>query len=109
MNLPFQKRILISFLFILGIAGNIYAQQAVVDNFNNISSNSKSIRFENELEINNKGGHLQGIQYLKAKDSEYALISGSSNLHAYYTIVKLGSINRVISMNKLMKKPFKHP
>jgi hypothetical protein len=108
MNIPFQKSLLISFLLALGIADNSFAQQSAIDNFNNISGISKSIRFESDLEINNKGGHLQGIQYLKAKGKEYALISGSSDLDAYYTVVKLGSINKVISVNNLMKKPFKH-
>jgi len=106
--MPFRKTILVSFLFLLGIAGNIFAQQSVLDNFNSISSNSKSIQFENNLEINNKGGHLQGIQYFKTKGNEYAFISGSSDLHAYYTVVKLGSTNKIISVNELMKKPFKH-
>ena len=108
MKIPFQKTIVVSFLFILGIAGNIFAQQSVVDNFNNICSNSKSIQFENDLEINNKGGHLQGIQYYKTETGEYAFISGSSDLNAYYSVVKLGSSNKIISVNKLMEKPFKH-
>jgi hypothetical protein len=108
MKIPFQKSLFILFLLVLGIAGDIVAQQLVIDNFNNISGISKSIRFESDLEINNKGGHLQGIQYLKAKGKEYALISGSSGTYSYYSVVKLGSKNEVILVNKLMDKPFKH-
>jgi len=64
--------------------------------------------FQNTLEVNNHGGHLQGIQYFKHKNGNYYILSGSSEDYSYYSIVKAGRENRVIYINKLMEKPFKH-
>lgn len=63
---------------------------------------------QNELEVNNQGGHLQGVQLLVKDDVEYAIISGSSGTYAYYSVAKLGNHNEVLSVNILMQKPFKH-
>ena len=67
-----------------------------------------SISFHNSLDINNNGGHLQGIQYLNHKQSDYYVLSGSSDAYSYYSIVKTGNENLVISTKKLLEKPFKH-
>lgn len=84
------------------------AQDSVIDNFKNINSQPQLINFENKLKVDNSGGHIQGVQYLKLHGDEYVFLSGSSDLDAYYAVVELGTKSEVIAVNKLMKKPFKH-
>lgn len=76
--------------------------------FRNIETPPALISFSNKLEINNKGGHLQGVQVIQNNRGKYALLTGSSNTCSYYVVVKLGDKNEVISVNKLMDYPFKH-
>lgn len=73
-----------------------------------INSVPVSISFQNNLEINNNGGHLQGVQYYKHKQNDYYFLSGSSDSYSYYVVVKVGNKNSVISINKILDKPFKH-
>lgn len=73
-----------------------------------INTKPVSIRFQNSLEINNNGGHLQGIQYIHRDQNDYYVLSGSSDTYSYYAIVKIGKVNSVISVNKILEKPFKH-
>ena len=73
-----------------------------------INPTAEHITFQNSLEIDNSGGHLQGIQYLSYNQNEYYVVSGSSSSYSYYSIVKKGDQNTVISVNKLLDKPFKH-
>lgn len=67
-----------------------------------------SISFMNSLIVNNKGGHLQGIQYYQYNQNDYYFMSGSSDSYSYYSVVKIGEENSVISINKILDKPFKH-
>ncbi len=67
-----------------------------------------SIDFQNDLEVNNSGGHLQGVQYYNYGQSDYYVLSGSSNSHSYFSVLKAAEKNRVISVNKILDKPFKH-
>ena len=66
------------------------------------------ISCRNDLEVNNRGGHLQGVQVLERDEGEYAILTGSSSTYAYYSVVKMDTTNEVLSINKLMHKPFKH-
>ena len=84
------------------------AQDQVMANFEKVTPIPKRITFQNTLEINNKGGHLQGIQLLNYKQKEYYVVSGSSETYSYYSIVKVGKENIVISINKILEAPFKH-
>lgn len=88
--------------------GQISSDNAIVSKFENINKIPTIIRFTNTLEINNNGGHLQGVQITQVEGIEYAVLSGSSDSYSYYSVVKLGNKNEVISVNKLMDKPFKH-
>jgi hypothetical protein len=108
MKRHFQKIFFICFLLIFGFTGKIYSQESVINNFKNINSEALTIRYTNKIEINNRGGHIQGIQYIELQGEEYVFLSGSSDTYAYYAVTKLGSTNKVISVNNLMKKPFKH-
>ena len=65
--------------------------------------------FNNSFEIPNEGGHLQGIQKLKHKESNYYFLSGSSSEHSYYTIIRTtDKSSMLISHNLILEKPFKH-
>ena len=76
--------------------------------FDRIESQPSVITYSNQLEVNNTGGHLQGIQLVRHNNSEYAVVTGSSDSYAYYAVIELVDRNEVISVNKLMDKPFKH-
>jgi hypothetical protein len=88
--------------------GQVFSGNSLVSEFNDLDSNPKIINFSNTLEINNSGGHLQGIQAIETNEGKYFVLSGSSDSYSYYTVVKKGDKNEVISVNKLMDKPFKH-
>jgi hypothetical protein len=76
--------------------------------FMEIDTEPQIILCQNKLEVNNQGGHLQGVQLLVKNELEYAIISGSSDTYAYYSVAKLDNYNEVLSVNILMHKPFKH-
>ncbi|MCK5370142.1 MAG: hypothetical protein KAQ62_16390, partial [Cyclobacteriaceae bacterium] len=84
------------------------AEIQIINSLEKINSTPISITFQNSLEINNNGGHLQGIQYLNHEQKDYYVLSGSSGTYSYYSIVKIGKENMVISTNKILEKPFKH-
>jgi len=79
-----------------------------IDEFNDIETAPEIISFTNKFEINNIGGHLQGIQHYENETETYFFMSGSSDLYSYLTVVKSGDENQLISLNNLMEKPFKH-
>ncbi|QGY43472.1 hypothetical protein GM418_07305 [Maribellus comscasis] len=66
------------------------------------------VRFTNAFEINNTGGHIQGIQSLQTSSGRYFVLTGSSGSYSYCAVVKKGETNEVVRINKLMDKPFKH-
>ena len=86
-----------------------YSQNgSIPELFLKIDAEPQIIRCENSREVNNQGGHLQGVQLLVKNDLEYAILSGSSGTYAYYSVAKLDNYNEVLSVNILMQKPFKH-
>jgi len=76
-----------------------------MDDINPMATN---LFFNNSLEINNTGGHIQGIQLVNYKSNGFYFLSGSSSEYSYYAIVKTGEVNMVISVNKILDKPLKH-
>lgn len=88
--------------------GQIFSGKSLLYEFENLNTNPEIISFSNKLEINNSGGHLQGIQSIQNNDGKYFILSGSSDSYSYFTVLKQGEKNVVISVNKLMNKPFKH-
>lgn len=80
----------------------------IINSVDQINSIPVSISFQNSLEVNNKGGHLQGIQYYKYNQSDYYFVTGSSNTYSYYAVLKLSDENSVLSINNILYKPFKH-
>jgi len=98
---------LISFAIILQLRAT--AQHgSIPELFTEINTEPQIILCRNELEINNTGGHLQGVQLVVKEGVEYAILSGSSGTYSYYSVAKLDGYNQVLSVNKLMQKPFKH-
>jgi hypothetical protein len=98
------------FFNLTGIFSNVSETKKFdfISEFNNINSTPEIITFSNDFDINNSNGHLQGIQEFENDLGKYILVSGSSDSYSYCSVVKLGNENKVISLNKLMEKPFKH-
>ena len=88
--------------------GQVLSGNSFISEFKNLDSKPEIISFSNMLEINNSGGHLQGIQAIENGSENYFLLSGSSDSYSYFAVVKQGDNNEVILVNKLMDKPFKH-
>ncbi|MCZ6899681.1 MAG: hypothetical protein O7F74_05550 [Bacteroidetes bacterium] len=80
----------------------------MIESFTNIDSSGREIKFQNVQDVNNTGGHLQGVQVFKSGNLEYVILTGSSSTYSYYSIVKMGDKNEVLSVNKLLDKPYKH-
>lgn len=78
------------------------------ESFMDVNAEPQLIFCQNNLEVDQQGGHLQGVQILEKNNDVYAVISGSSGISAYYSVVQLGTPSRVSSVNVLMHKPFKH-
>lgn len=99
-----------SILVLLFFSLLVHAQneQAVVSSFKKMKEEPAVISVLNNLEINNNGGHIQGIQILPFKNEKFAVLTGSSDSYSYYLVIKLGDSNKVIFVNRLMDKPFKH-
>lgn len=104
-------KLALSILFIFLITscfGQANNDEFIISKFKSIRQNPTIIKFDNNKKVNNTGGHLQGIQLYQNKKNKYAVLSGSSDSYSYISVVKLGDKSEVISVNKLMEKPFKH-
>jgi hypothetical protein len=99
---------LLSLLFFLNCTGQIRTDKSITSTFESIDKNPLAISYSNSKNVNNIGGYLRGIQLISGEASNFAILSGSSDSYAYYMVVKLGEENVVISVNRLMDKPFKH-
>ena len=88
--------------------GQANSDEFIISKFKNISENPTCNEFDNRKKVYNIGGHLQGIQVIHRNETNYAILSGSSDSYAYLSVVKLGDKSEVISVNQLMDKPFKH-
>jgi len=78
------------------------------EQFDNLGTAPKSIAFTNEEPVNNEGGHLQGVQSYSRSGQDYAVVTGSSSTYSYYSIIKITEKPHVISVVKILEKPFKH-
>ncbi len=66
------------------------SEQAVVSAFKKLKEEPAVITIANSLEVNNSGGHIQGIQLLSFQNEKYALVTGSSDSYSYYSVMKSG-------------------
>ena len=104
-------KLILSILFILSIAscfGQADNDELIISKFTCIGEIPGVIAYTNNNKVNNNGGHLQGVQLFHKNKSKYAILSGSSDSYAYLSVIKLDDKNEVISVNRLMDKPFKH-
>lgn len=85
-----------------------FCQQTMLTQIEKLNEKPLEIHYHNALKIQNTGGHLQGIQSMLYNESQYYVLSGSSSEYAYYAIAKSGEENMVITINKILDKPFKH-
>lgn len=82
--------------------------QDLIGTFEKVSNTASAITFSNDLKIENEGGHIQGVQGISHQGNHYYVLSGSSSEYSYYSVVKVGQTNFVISHNKILERPFKH-
>jgi hypothetical protein len=87
---------------------NASCDNQIINLLDKTNASPISIDFQNDLEVNNNGGHLQGVQYYNYGQSDYYVLSGSSDSQSYFSVLKAAEKNRVISVNKIFDKPFKH-
>lgn len=104
-----KKLLLLIFIHcsMLALAQSV-EKASIIHELEKINDTPSMLSFSNSLPINNQGGHLQGIQFLSHGTSDYYVVSGSSDTYSYYSIIKKGEKSQIISMNKILDKPFKH-
>ena len=105
LNLIFLSLLLFRTLFIAGQELISYPEIATMKG---IEKKPSLMEVSNKLEINNSGGHLQGIQLVNTNSGKHAVLTGSSDSYSYLLVIKLQEMNKVILLNKLMDKPFRH-
>ncbi len=93
--------VLVLFCFSVGAQDRVEEQVAGID------AVFFEINISNGFEINNSGGHLQGIQKMDFEGGDYLFMTGSSSEYSYLTVVN-GDEKCVVSVKKILDKPFKH-
>lgn len=83
-------------------------QNLFVRAFLDIPAEAQTVRIGNQLEVNDEGGHLQGVQLIDFGEQAYAVLSGSSSTYAYLATARLDEKGQVIGVHRLLEKPFKH-
>ena len=103
----FALLITFEFIFLAGF-GQPDDNRLALKLFQLVPTTPIEVGFSNNIDVNTSGGHLQGVQLVERSNSRFAIMTGSSDSYAYYSVVKLGLKNEVVSVNHLMYKPFKH-
>lgn len=80
----------------------------ILSSFHQLSTYPNTITYQNNLPVNNEGGHIQGIQRYTYHGDEFVIVTGSSGTESYYAIIKTGENSEVLSVNSILQKPFKH-
>jgi hypothetical protein len=100
-------------LVLVAISWQLFGQDplntiASVDDLQGLDS-TIYLTFTNSLHVHTKGGHLQGIQKIEFQKADYYIVTGSTDAHSYYTVLKYAeNSGMVISNNLILEKPFKH-
>jgi hypothetical protein len=76
--------------------------------FDAISGKSTEYSMANATEFNDKGGHIQGAQWLLYEGTAYVLLSGSSNNIAYCATARLDDHARIVHIDTLSTTPYRH-
>lgn len=76
----------------------------------NVRVERTKVPFKNpDFDIRNQGGHLQGVQYYTNGNTEYVIVSGSSDSSSYYAMIDISdSVQKVVRYNVLMQTPYDH-
>ena len=72
-----------------------------------VSAQPETISIKNQSQINNAGGHIQGVQGYVNNGKRYFIFSGSSNDHAYYAVAD-ADMREIIQVDTFLKEPFRH-
>lgn len=86
------------FIMFLSFRAAIEKRDDIMDKVERLQVVPKQIEIYNAHKVNNRGGHLQGIQYLNQRQSDYYVLTGSSDSYSYYAVVKSGDEPSVISI-----------
>ncbi len=76
--------------------------------FINLPEQGHRISLDGQINIDQQGGHLQGIQRYSTEKETVLLLSGSSDQTAFIVQAKLDEEASIISADTLMIDPFRH-
>lgn len=80
-------------------------QNEIIQQLDKIRNRPKKIKIENQIEIENGGGHLQGVQAYRYQDEDYYFFSGSSKIYGYLAVADKEEVKRLHIVGDL---PLKH-
>ena len=83
------------------------SETKIIGMLDEVSTEPVAVPFVNHVEVNGHGGHLQGIQKIEYDGSTWFFLTGSSDSYSYLAVVD-GDKGEVVSINKLLDRPFKH-
>lgn len=107
----FKLRIATSALCVIFLAmacANSRFSNRFSEAFGQLTTDGISIPLHNELEFDQSGGHLQGIQLYSRDGRDYVFLSGSSSKAAYMAHAELAETARVIGIDTFMLDPYRH-
>jgi hypothetical protein len=100
------------FLFLIPVVAyavlRISGTGELIDAIRVIAGEPRRVTVQFNGHINNRGGHLQGIQFLSRGMRVYYVLTGSSGTYSYYAVLKGDGEPSVITVKKILDKPFKH-
>lgn len=97
--------IFIFFSFLLSLLVPDNKNEELIAKLERIAPSPAQITISNDLKIERKGGHLQGIQLYQHENETYIYMSGSSSRYGYLVTA---TTEKVEKLHILRKKPLKH-
>lgn len=79
-----------------------------LDAFSQITQQTQTISYTNEIEVEHKGGHLQGIQRYRSQGKDQLILSGSSSSYSYFASLPFQDSAQVDYVHHILPKPLKH-
>ena len=74
----------------------------------NLPQQGKSVPIHGKIQIDQNGGHLQGIQMYQENDRTYLYLSGSSSIASFIVKAEIDSQARILSADTLLSDPYRH-
>ncbi len=75
--------------------------------FQQIDTIGRVVRFSGSMPDGIQGGHIQGVQWLTYRQTEYALVTGSADACSWFAVIRPETPPQV-SVRRLLEKPWKH-